>query len=257
LGPYSGIAYGATPSSLTIPQTPISVLSPSALQTVSRFEVDQSGVVYQTQSGIFYVRSGSISPNAMGNVSRTCSAVAADTQHNVYCRAGDTIMKWSYPSYSAPATLFTGLGSGSDLVIDGTTAYFTTSSAVYSISLDGADGGVGSPTSIVLGRFDPSELEAAGLLWWLELGRLYRASKTPGTTALLANLGSTNTTSLALDPLSSDCWAASSTTIYRAYSTGTAVTFRTGLSGVNGVAAGSQYVYWTQSDGRVRRRPRN
>jgi hypothetical protein len=256
-GGYSGIAYGATPSSLTLPQTPIIVLSPSALQTVSLFEVDQMGVVYQTGSGVFYVRSGSTSPVAMVNVPGTCSAVAADTQHNVYCRTGDTIVKWSYPSYSTPETLFTGLAGGTDLVIDGTTAYFTTSSAVYSIALGDADGGVGSPTSIVSGRFNPSGLEAAGLLWWLESGNLYRASKTPGTIALQTNLGSANTTSLALDPLSSDCWAAGPTTIYRAYSTGTAMTFRMGLSGVNGVAADSQYVYWTQSDGRVRRGPKN
>lgn len=257
VGGYSGIAYGATPSSSTIPQTPFTVLSPSSLQTVSLFEVDQLGVVYQTGSGVYYVRSGSTSPSTMSNVPGTCSAVAADTEHDVYCRTGDTIVRWSYPSYSAPETLFTGLPSGNDLVIDGTTAYITTSTGIYSLSLDEADGGVASPTPIVTGRFNPSALEASTLLWWLESGSLYRASKTPSTTALSSNLGSTTTTSLAPDPLSSDCWAAGSTTIYRATSTGTALTFRSSLSGVNGVAADSQYVYWTQSDGRVRRAPKN
>ena len=52
--------------------------------------------------------------------------------------------------------------------------------------------------------------------------------------------------------------AKSTSSIYRAYYFGGASTtvFRTGLSGLTGLAADSSYVYWSHSDGRIRRASR-
>jgi hypothetical protein len=193
-----------------------------------------------------------------------CSAIAADTNQNVYCRtSGGSLLRWSAP-YATSETLYTDLPPGTDLAIDGTsTAYFTSTSPSYevnSLSIAGADGGAALPTPVTSSRtFAPSGLEAtSSYLWWLESGSLY-ATSTFGSTVYSTGAVSIVPARMAPDPLSTSYfWAASTTTIYRAYYAGggSTTSFRSGLSGVGGVAADSTYVYWTQNDGQVHRASR-
>lgn len=264
-GAYSGIAYGSSPASSAVPQTPVIVLNPASSQVVSLFEVDTYGVVYQTGSGVYYLTPGSTNPTSMGMGSvGSCSAVAADSQNNVYCRTSSTLVRWSYLDYSTPQTLLTGVASGSDLVVEGTgvsaTAYFSTSSAIQSVSLSGADGGAASPTTVVSSRISPSGLESnTSYLWWVESGSLWRSSsKSASSVATNTGASGTSAEKIAPDTSSIYFWAATTTSIYKAYYTGASTQiFRSGLTGVGGVAADSTYVYYTQSDGRVRRAPKN
>jgi len=258
---FSGIAYGANPSSPSVPQTPVTVLSPASGQTVSIFEVDHAGVVYQTASGVFFVRTGTTTPVPMGSNPGTCRALAADTASNVYCRTDSEIVVWPSPSYAKYEVLFTNVPSGNDLAVDATagTVHFSTVNAINELSLADADGSEASPTVIVSDRSNPSGLESGAYLWWVELGRLYASEKAPASTARQTGPINVTATSIAPDTESTYFWAANTTTIYRAHYLGGASTqtFKTGLSGVTGVAADSTYVYWTQNDGRVRRAPKN
>jgi hypothetical protein len=164
-------------------------------------------------------------------------------------------------------TLYTGLASGSDLHVESSFGqlYYSTSNAINSLPISGADGGVApTATTVVSGSFNATNLEAnSSRFFWLESGGYAYASSSKST-----NMTGIDT---AVPPTSSNkwvvpdsqssfyVWIASSSSIYHAYYSGGASTkpFRTGLSGITGMTADSQYVYWNQSDGLVRRASRS
>lgn len=264
----SGVAYGSSPTSSGVPMTP-QVLSPLPDSAITLFEVDPYGLAYQTSLGtISVVRYSTTSVTTIPGVSPTCTALAVDSSYNVYCRTTSSIVMWPYPSYTSPTTLYTGVPSGTDLVVEnsGGPLYFTGSSAVLSLPAFGTDGGVASPTTLISGRFNPRGLEANGsYFWWLESTTSFytSSSKSGSPTAINATppSGTSGYQFIAQDPNSSAYfWFASSSAIYRATNNvGAATTqpFREGLQNIGGIAVDYNYVYWTQlSDGVIRRASR-
>ena len=266
-GGLSGIAYGSNPAGIA-PQPPTVIVNPTTSFTL--FEVDPYGVVYQTSSGtIGVIRYGFTSPTTMGGSPPTCTALAVDSSFNVYCRTASTIVRWLYPSYSTPTVLYSGLPSGNDLLVESSfgSLYFTSSSAILSLPIDGADGSVATPTTVVSGRIGPTNLESNGSrFFWLESGGYVYASssKSVSTSAYDTSVPPTATMKhLAQDVNDSTYfWAASSTAIYHAYyfggtGPGGTETFRTGLSGIAGMTADGTYVYTSHADGTIRRASRS
>jgi hypothetical protein len=189
-----------------------------------------------------------------------------DSSDNVYCRTSSTIIRWSLAQgYATPTTLFIGQSNGSDLAVDSTGGrlYFSTSSAINTHLLSDADGGVVvTPQQVLSGRSSPTNLEldnASTRLWWTESTTLYASSgiSVPSTATLTNASGST--LRLARDPAEpSYFYVANTSAIYHAYAFGGATTqiIRSGISGLTGVAADNAYIYWSQSDGRIRRMAR-
>lgn len=264
---YYGVATGAADDVAGL--TPQVVVSPSSTTSVNQFEVDSNGAIWQNALGIFYAPyNAPTAPTQMGGGSvGTCSALAADSTDNVYCRVGTSLYKWTAPAYALPQLLFTNLPTGSDLAVETNSgeAYFSGSSAVYSISTFMADGGFASPTTLTTSTFSNNSLESnTSYLWWISSSALYRGAKTVGGTPIntLSSVTPSATVSrFALDPASSlyAYAATSSGTIYRAYYNGgtTSQVFKSNLGTIGGVAVSSQYVYWTEPGGRVRRADKN
>ena len=262
----SYVAYGTSPSSSGIPQT-TQLLSPLPDSTITLFEVDPYGVVYQTSLGTIYVvRYNSSIVTTIPGSSPTCTALAMDSSYNVYCRTPTSIVMWQYSTYSTPITLYTGVPSGTDLVVESSSGpiYFTGSSSLLSLPTSG-DGGIASPTPVISSLFNPRGLEAnSSYFWWLESTTSFytSTSKSGSPTALNTFLPSTNSYQFtASDPIDTSLfWVASSSSIYRATNNGinaSSTLFRGNLQNVGGIAVDSQYVYWTQlNDGVVRRASR-
>ncbi len=134
---------------------------------------------------------------------------------------------------------------------------------MYSLALSAGDGGVAVPTLVA--SASPATnggLEgSASYLWWVQGSSLYACPRTgcvTGTNTGPFATGSITAARIAADTSSLYFWAATPTSIYRAYYGGGSSTqaLVSGLPGVNGVAADASYVYWTQSDGTVRRAPK-
>jgi len=271
VGGASGIAFGSNPRGLA-PQTPEIVLDPMLVPTaILLFEVDPYGAVYQTETGtVGVVRFGQTTTTTMGGGSPgTCSALAVDSSYNVYCRTSSAIVQWLYSSgYAAPNVLYTGVPSGNDLVVESAfgSMYFSSSNAILSLPVSGADGSVAAPTTVMSGRFGPTNLEAnSARFFWIESGGdvFASASKNAPTTATPTSVPpSASLRHLAQDVNdTSYFWAASSTAIYHAYyfgGTGPGATepFRTGMNGIGGMTADGLYVYTAHADGTIRRASR-
>jgi hypothetical protein len=263
---YHGIAYGDLPTG-SAPQTAFPIVSP--VSSIDQFEVDPSGVVYQIGSTVRFISSiGTPQVQTMSPPAGTCYAVAADTLGNVYCRTFNSIVRWPNP-YITQQTVYTGIPFGYDLLIDNGKIYYSASSGpsgsgIYSLSLSAGDGGTAAPTlfasTSTAGSL--SGLESSGSYIWWASSSLYACSAascfTPTNTG--SSIGATGVTGarMANDTSSIYFWAASSSTIYQSYYAGGASTtvFKSGLSGIGGIAADSSYVYWTQGDGSVRRAPK-
>ena len=270
-GGTSGIAFGSNPHG-PAPQAPVIVLDPTLVPTtILLFEVDPYGAVYQTNTGtIGVIPYGQTSPLTMGGDSPgTCSALAIDSSYNVYCRTASTIVQWlSSSGYATPNVLYTGIPSGNDLLVEsaGGAMYFSSSDAILALPIPGADGSVGTPTTVVSGRFSPTNLEAnSARFFWIESGGevFASSSKIAPTTATSTSVPfSPSLRHLARDMNSTSYfWAASSTAIYHAYyagGTGPGATepLRTGMSGIGGMTADGSYVYTAHADGTIRRSSR-
>jgi len=263
-----GVAYGTAPSSSIIPQTP-QTTSPAPDSTISLFEVDPYGVIYQTTLGtIRVIRYTSSIVTTIPGTPPSCTALSVDSSYNAYCRTPSSIVMWQYPSYSTPITLYTNVPSGTDLLVESSSGpmYFSSSSAILSLPTTDTDGGVASPTTVIDSRFSPRGLEANNsYFWWLESTTSFYTStgKVGSPTAINTNVpGASGYAYTAQDPATTaSYWVANTSSIYRATNSGggTASTqlFRSGLSNVGGIAVDSQYVYWTQqSDGFIRRASR-
>ncbi len=265
----SYVAYGASPASSGIPQTP-QMLTPVPDSTITLFEVDPYGVVYQTSFGTIYVvRYNSAIVTTIPGSSPTCTALAMDSSYNAYCRTASSIVMWQYStSYTTPITLYTGVPSGTDLVVESSSGpmYFTGSSSILSLPTIGADGGIASPTAIISSLFSPRGLEAtSSYFWWLEsTTSLYTStSKSGSPTALNTFLPPASGYQFtASDPIDTSAfWVASSSSIHRAtnnFVDASSTLFRDDMQNIGGIAVDSQYVYWTQlNDGVIRRASRS
>ena len=260
-GALSGVAFGSNPDGVA-PQTPQIIVSPTA--SINLFEVDPYGVVYQDTTGtIRVIRYGLTSATTMGGAPPSCTALAVDSSYNVYCRTLSTIVQWLYPSYATGTVLYTGIPSGSDLVVESSfgAMYFSSASAILSLPVSGADGSIATPATVVSGLPSPSGLESnTSRFFWLQSGGNVSASSSKSAPATAYSAGvPVSMLFLAEDKSSSSFfWAASSSAIYHAYyfgGTGPGATqpFRTGLTGILGMTADSSYVYTAHSDGTIRR----
>lgn len=265
----SFVAYGTSPSSSSAPQTP-QVLSTLPDSTITLFEVDPYGVVYQTAaSTIYVVRYSSTLVRTIPGISPSCNALAIDSSYNVYCRTTSTIVMWEYATtYSTPITLYTDVPNGTDLVVESSPGpiYFTDSSSILMLPTSEADGGAAAPTTLISSRVSPRGLESSSsYLWWLESTTSFYTSTSKSGSPIAMNTMlpfSSGYQFTASDPSSSSFWVASSSAIYRATNDGLGTAgsqlFRDDLQNIGGIAADSQYVYWTQlSDGIVRRADRS
>lgn len=267
-----GISYITSPTTSVLPANPITVQQPTL--TISVVEFEREGVVYQSSldNTLRIVRSGFSSPTTISaGPPPACSALAIDSSYNVYCRSqAGALLQWQYPSYSTMTTLYTGLPFGNDLVVESSSgpAYFSSSSAINSLPLSPIpDGGIATPTVIVSGRSSVANLEtysSSTHLWWTEFGDTFVASPsksgpTTGTDTQLPNFPS-GLSHLWPDTSSGGTYyyVANASNIYRAYYAGGGLStlFKQGLTGIGGISADSQYVYWTQADGTVRRSTR-
>jgi hypothetical protein len=263
-GGQSGIAYDSNPSGGGV-HTASVIVEPGT--PIVLFEVDPYGVAYQDNLGaIRMIRYGQVSPALMGGGAQSCTALAVDTSYNVYCRTSTTVLQWTYgSSYASPVVLYSGLPSGNDLHVESASGalYFSSSSAVLSLPISGADGSVATPTTIVSGSVGSTNLEANSTrFFWLDSSGYVRASsgKSSGATAYDTSVPpSTSFKYLAQDPnTTTHFWVASASAIYHAYyiggtSQGATMPLRTGLSGIGGLTADSNYVYTSHADGTIRR----
>jgi hypothetical protein len=257
-----GVAYGSFPTE-GVSQSPSIVSSASSGQTITLFQVDANGVIYQTSSGLFAVRSNSSFPTQVGtSIPPTCNALSMDSSYNVYCRTSSSIVTWSYPSYTTMTTLYSGVPFGSTLVVESSFGqmYYGSSSAIEAISVSG-DGGLASPT-LVVSAIAPTHLRpSSSHLWWLDASGYVYATASKSTLTSSTDTGIPSSLSyryFSPDPSNSSAfWVASDTAIHHAVYAGTSKPFRTGMSSINGMAADYQYVYFTQTDGTIKRASRS
>lgn len=241
----------------------------SSTSTITLFDVEQYGAVWQRADGtLSFVTGGSTSPTSLSGAP-TCVALAIDSS-GVSCRtAGPAgqIVSWTLGG-TGPTTQFTNVPTGYDLASDTSYYYwsndpgsFGAGSTSYATRPGPGDGGTFNP--IASGRTMPQKLLTNGSrLLWLETNgaqaTAYANSSRFSATAYAAVGPLAGLVYIAPDVSSSYVWAATTSAIYRGIYTGSQTqAFRTGLVGVGGIAVDSSYVYWTQSDGRVYRASRS
>jgi hypothetical protein len=132
----------------------------------------------------------------------------------------------------------------------------------------GADGGAPTFTALVTGQTNPIRLRAnTSRMYWInyEGASITGEGRTAATGSSISTVvvpGTSGLRLLATDPTSTSIvWlgvvpvgAATNSQILRAgTTTGSGVTFRSGISGLGGVAVDASFVYWTAQDGRVYR----
>lgn len=274
VGGLHGIASGTTSSGL---KTPTILVQPTSV--ITRFEVDTSNVVYQTSAGSLGVfPSGSTTAyTSFTGGPASCDAVDSYST-TVYCVAGGTLYSWPYTG-GAATVVFTGApASTKNFTVDSSYFYFVddpggagAASIVRMYKFD-ANGDAGTFTPIVTGETNPIRLQigASSYLFWIQydaanqIGEV-RASSTSGGTVYTAIPAQNGLSFMTPDPSSSSyAYGAvvpqpglGDARIYRGYAFGgTTTTIVGGIRALTGLAADSSYVYWTQNDGRVYRRPR-
>jgi hypothetical protein len=228
--------------------------------------VGPNGVVFQTESGIYAIRSGSSSANPVTALSiPTCSGgLSMDSVGNIYCRTSSSIVGWSSPSYATTITYYSSVPSGNGIITEssGNPIVFATSSAIESLpNTPLGDAAAPTPTLLVSSGVESPTMLAynPSHYWWLSFNEVYvSTSKGPAASGQFVSGPSGSVQFLAYDQESSSSfWAATTSTIYYVSYPGTSQTFRTGLSSINGIAADYTYVYWTESDGSIKRASRS
>jgi hypothetical protein len=253
-----------------------------ATQPIPKFEVD-SHVVYQVNDGTLrFILGGGTAPQTLTGAPLTCDSVESDPSA-IYCLSDNgiesTLRSWT-TSAVGPTTLFTGLPRAKDrFAVDTTYFYFVSdpggagSAKIVRVPRVAGDGGVAEPEDLVFNQTNPIRLEDNGSrLFWINYdapsiaGELRSSSSFGGAASIAVSLRD-GLRFLALDPSSTQTiWAATVPTtgeageILRASATGafTPEPVVSGVGGsVGGLAVDAAFVYWTQSDGTVRRVPKN
>lgn len=243
------------------------VQSPSSAITV--FEVDTAGAVWQRSDGsLYYLLGGAVAPVALSGAP-TCVALAMDTS-GIHCRTAGpngTIVSWTTGGVG-PTLQYSFLPTGTDLYSDTSYFFFSGDTAVAGgasvyYGTRAGPGDAGSFNIVASGRTGVRNLQGnTSRLFWIETsGGLSTANANSSrfSSSVFTSVGpQPGIAFLAPDPSSTYLWAASTSTIWRGiYSGGTPTTFRSGLTGIGGIAVDSFNAYWTQSDGRVYRASRS
>jgi hypothetical protein len=197
---------------------------------------------------------------------------------NVYCRANglgtSTLYSWPISGAAMPTVVHV-LPPGRDLAVDNQRIYFSddkggfTDQAIVSSVPRAGDGGIPVTTPLVVDQTSPRDLVVStSYLFWIDdrgggLSSARSGFKDTPFAATPSIVGST-VRYVAADRFSSTYWVGingpgfGGGSIVRAFG-GSAATslFRSGITGLGGLAADSSYVYWTQSNGRVYRAPTN
>lgn len=252
------------------------IVSPT--DVITRFDVD-THVVFQHADGTLQaIERGNGFAVTLGNAP-TCAALASDFA-NVYCRASgnatvSTLYAWPITGALMPTIVYV-LPAGRDLAVDDQRFYFsddkggfTDQAIVSSTSRSGGDGGVAITTPLIVDQTSPRDLiVSSSYLFWLDdrgggVSSARSATKLGPSTAQ-ASVSGSGVRFLAADRFSSGYWVGitgaglGGGSIVRAFaSTSSTIPFRTGITGMGGIAVDSSFIYWTQSDGRVFRAPIN
>ena len=249
----------------------------SPFDVITRFDVD-THVVFQHANGTLQaIESGNGFAVTLGNAP-FCAALASDT-FNVYCRANgldsSTLYSWPISGAAVPTTVYL-LPPGRDLAVDDQRFYFsddkggfTDQAIVSSTPRSSGDGGVAITTPLIADQTSPRDLfVSSSYLFWLDdrgngISSARSGYKFTPNTAQPSVSGST-IRFLTADRFSASYWIGiagpglGGGSILRAFGLSSATTpFRTGITGLGGIAVDSSYVYWTRSDGRVFRSPIN
>jgi hypothetical protein len=274
---YSGIASGQTDG-----QGGGSTVVVQPTGSIVKFRVDRHVVFQTSQNGSMYLElipSGTNTVRFLGYFSIPCVSLPSD-DNVAYCRAlnggGSTYLyslNANVPSYMYWYTL----PLGNDLAIDGETLYFPEDHGAVSGQaimestpriFDGGSPGFATVTQLVHNQTSPRELRVAGdtMFWLDDQSPNFTSANTAPKTGLdggaLITRAATGARFLAVDPNLTNFYVAIGTpgegySIVRGDVTTVLMTsFRTGITGLGGLAVDDRYVYWTQSDGRVYRAPK-
>jgi len=243
---------------------------------ITLFDVD-AHVVFQHASGVLQAfQAGNGFAVTLGNAP-TCAAVASDFA-NVYCRANgaSTSTLYSWPITGAPSpTVVHVLPLGRDLAVDDQQFYFSddkggfTNQAIVESAPRTGDGGMPPVTQLFVDQTSPHDLAVgSSYLFWLDdrgsgISSARSGDKLTPFGAKQSVTGS-SVRFIAAERFASSYWVGIAApgfgggTIQRAFGGSTSTSpFRTGITGLSGLAVDFGYVYWTQTDGSVYRAPRN
>lgn len=253
---------GLSPESSPLPQT--STTLSGALDSISKIKVEPTGVVLLDIFGDLKVvrQSSPTSLLTVGSTSSlgTCQAIAMDSNSNVHCRLSTSIAtwKWNGASYaSTPTQVYVDLPSGSDLAVDTSNFYYSTSSTIEALPLNGTD--ASAPTQIITSTFSVSKLVAGtSKLTWLSGSTVELSTDKLSSSPFSATGISTALTgtifNIAFDPFDSfTVYAGGSSAIYRYEGAGSPTLVKNGKF-FTGMAVGSTYVLYSVSgDNRIYR----
>lgn len=256
-GGNAGVAVGLDAELTSSPASLTSVAG--SLQTIDKFKVEPSGVVFLDLLGqLSVIRQASpatiVSVGSAAGVG-PCRAIAMDSSSNVHCRTSTSIATWKYSlgSYaSTPTVTFDDLPSGNELAVDTTRFYFDDgSSKLLSLPLDGTD--ASAPETVTSSASSVSQLVAGSmrLAFMASSSVNVSSDKLPGATTSTTGISIFDIgTAFAvafdpIDPLS--VYGAGPKGIYYSRSK-TSSELRAGGKTYTGMAVGSQYVFYTLSD---------
>jgi hypothetical protein len=267
----SGIARG---------DTSVTDITGGPRERIDTFDVD-AHVLYQTSTGLKIITAGAEFPVGLDGAP-TCLALASDLT-NAYCRAQDPtgpkgstrLWRWAIDVASAPTVVYS-LPPGNALAVDGQRFYFsdeqdglTGQASIQSAPRSGGDGGAPFTTMLADNQRSPRDLAVGPWhLFWLDErgGGVFSATSASKFSTTIAQVSSSGSIVrfVAADQQLSQYWVGirgagtGASSILRAVpGTGSTTTFRAGLTGLGGIAVDNAFVYWTQSDGRVYRAPKN
>jgi len=248
----------------------------SPFDVITLFDVD-THVVFQHASGFLQaVQSGNGFAVTLGDAP-TCTALASDSA-NVYCRVNglstSTIYSWPITGAATPSVVQV-LPPGRDLAVDDQRFYFSddkggfTDQAILSSAPKGGDGGIAITTPLIVDQTSPRDLlVSSSYLFWIDdrgggISSARSGFKSTPNTAQPSVSGS-KVRFIAASRFASNYWIGiagsgfGGGSILQAFGgSSSTVPFRSGITGLGGLAVDSTNVYWTQSDGRVYRAPIN
>jgi hypothetical protein len=246
-------------------------------QVIRLLHVGRHAVFQYGDGSLWVIAGGSESTTPLGGAPVVCDALASDAL-NVYCRApfesGSAIYAWPVSGADAPSIVHV-LPSGSAFAIDPGSVpdrfYFSDDlGAILSAPQDaGGDGSVPSFTTLANSQTSPRAI-AAGVFYvaWIDVfgkGFVARSELKVADSAPVSTLPGSLVRYIAVDQFSNEYWvgigdgSGGGWQINRvtAGTNPNPTFFRSGNTDLGGLAVDSNYVYWTRSNGRVYRAPRD
>jgi hypothetical protein len=248
---------------------------------IAAFDVDRHVVFQDLDTGrLQSIKGGDFTPTVLANSFAACSGLASDNT-NVYCRApggsGSTLYSWPVLGGASQTTVY-NLPVGGALAVDDQTTRFYLSdetstgpgqAVIRSAPRNNNGNLVPSLTPIATDQTGPRSLTAGmSNLFWIDargndVFSATSASKFGSAPQVSRSGGSVRF--IAADPLSTTGYfigieapGVGNCSILRAFagSSSTSV-FRSGITGLGGIAVDAAFVYWTESNGNVYRALKN